>query len=247
MPRVQGDLVFIGDVHLDRDDPALEDFLRFLRALTGSASRIVLAGDLFQLWLGARELELPHQRAVVEALRRARGAGVVVRYLEGNRDFHLGKVYAGDAVDDSGDSGIVEEWGDRRLFAIHGDLANPEDRQYRAWRKVARSRALWLVFQALPRRRRLASALWLERRMRGSNPEFKRAFPEREVRAYAAGYLAQGHDAVVLGHFHLERDLAAVPPSPPGRIFVLPEWKESRRHLRVGSDGRMEFVDSLPG
>ena len=242
-----GDLVFVGDVHLDRDDRALESFVGFLDGLAGTASRIVLAGDLFQLWLGARDLELPHQRAVLEALRRLRRRGIVVRYLEGNRDFHLGPAYAGDALDDSSEGGLVERSGGRSLFAIHGDLANREDRRYRAWRRIARSRAAWALFRALPRRRRLETAQWLEERMRASNPEFKRAFPEKAVRAYAAGYLARGHDAVVLGHFHLEQDLVASAPSPPGRIFVLPEWKGSRRHLRVGEDGRMEFVDSGSG
>ncbi len=242
-----GDLVFVGDVHLDRDDPALGDFVGFLDGLAGTASRIVFAGDLFQLWLGARELEMPHQHTVLLALRRLRKRGVVIRYLEGNRDFHLGPEYAGDALDDSSDRGIVEIRGGRSLFAIHGDLANRQDRQYRAWRKIARSRAAWTIFRALPPGRRLKTATWLEERMRGSNPEFKRAFPEEAVRSYAADFLSRGHDAVVLGHFHVERDLVAFPPSPAGRIFVLPEWKGSRRHLRVGEDGRMRFVESGSG
>ena len=73
--------------------------------------------------------------------------------------------------------------------------------------------------------------------MRRSNARFKAAFPEAVVRRYAEGFLRQGHDAVVLGHFHVERAL-------DGRIFVLPEWKESRRHLRVSPDGEIGFADS---
>jgi UDP-2,3-diacylglucosamine pyrophosphatase LpxH len=90
----------------------------------------------------------------------------------------------------------------------------------------------------------MALAERLERGMRASNPEYKRAFPEDHVREYAAGFLRDGADVVVLGHFHVERDLTAQPPSPPGRIVVLPEWKTTRRHLRVGSDGVIEFVKS---
>lgn len=84
----------------------------------------------------------------------------------------------------------------------------------------------------------------LESRMRASNPAFKGWFPEQAVRDYAASFLARGHDALVLGHFHVERDLKALPPSPPGRILVLPEWKGSRRHLRVTPEGDIRFVDS---
>ena len=82
--------------------------------------------------------------------------------------------------------------------------------------------------------------------MRSSNVEFKQEFPEAAVRAYAGRFLEAGHDAVVLGHFHVERDLQ-VPASrdgKTGRILVLPEWKESRRHLRVAPDGAIDFVDS---
>jgi hypothetical protein len=31
---------------------------------------------------------------------------------------------------------------------------------------------------------------------------------------------------------------------PAGRILVLPEWKATRRHLRVGADGQIAFVDA---
>ena len=77
--------------------------------------------------------------------------------------------------------------------------------------------------------------------MRSSNLGFKREFPEQEVRAYAAPHLAAGNDVVVLGHFHVEKDLAC---DPAGRILVLPDWKSSRRHLEVRPGGAIRFVDS---
>jgi UDP-2,3-diacylglucosamine hydrolase len=236
-----GDLVFVGDVHLDRDDADLDRFLEFLDGLEPTVSRLVLAGDLFNLWIGRRELEQPHQTAVLERFERMRGAGVVVRYIEGNRDFRIGPAYAGKAVDDSTDRGVVERFGGRSLFAAHGDLANVRDRQYRAWRRIARSRLMWALFNLIPRTRRLRFAESLEARMRGTNLDYKKEFPEADVREYAAGFLAGGHDAVVLGHFHLERDLQARPPSAPGRILVLPEWKEGGRYLRVTGEGEIRF------
>jgi UDP-2,3-diacylglucosamine pyrophosphatase LpxH len=170
---------------------------------------------------------------------------MVVRYLEGNRDFRIRMGHEGDALDEATDRGIVERCGGTSVFAIHGDLANAADRRYRTWRRFARSRAAWGLFRLLPLRRRMAAAEALERGMRGSNLEFKRAFPESAVREYAAAILARGHDAVVLGHFHVERDLEAAPPSPPGRILVLPEWKGSRRHLRLESGGALRFEPSI--
>ncbi len=234
------DLVFIGDVHLDRDDPALDDFLAFLDRLAGSCARVVLMGDLFNLWIGRRELEQPHQAAVVERLHALRRRGIVVRYVEGNRDYRIADGYAGGPLDDAPVDGLVESWGGLRLFAIHGDLVNVADRQYRSWRRLSRSRFFWALFNAVPRGRRLKLAEDLESRMRSTNLEHKAAFPADAVRAYARPLLDGGHDAVVLGHFHVEKDL----PCGDGRVLVLPEWKGSRRHLRVSAGGEIAFVAS---
>ncbi|HEX6852068.1 MAG TPA: metallophosphoesterase [Candidatus Polarisedimenticolaceae bacterium] len=232
------DLVFIGDVHLDRDDPDLTAFLAFLEALVPTTERIVLMGDLFNLWIGSEELEQPHHRAVIDQLASMRRRGLVVRYLEGNRDYRVGARHAGGALEDASEEGFEERHAGRRLWCAHGDLVNVRDRQYRTWRRVSRSRAAWAVFSLVPRRRRLAFAESLERRMRGTNLGMKRAVPEELLRAYAAPRFAAGFDAVVLGHFHVELDVR----DEGKRILVVPEWKGSRRHLRVGADGTIAFV-----
>lgn len=239
-----GDLVFVGDVHLEEGDADLGAFLGFLDRIGERASRLVFMGDLFNLWIGRRELERPHHSAVVERLTALRNNGLVVRYIEGNRDYRIGPCYAGTAVDEATAEAIVEEFGGRRLVAVHGDLTNPADRQYRTWRRFSRSAAAWGLFHVLPRARRAALADSLERRMRSSNLEFKRAFPEKEARAYAAAMLGAGDDALVLGHFHVEKDIELEIAGRRQRVLVLPEWKGSRRHLRVGGDGTIEFVDS---
>jgi UDP-2,3-diacylglucosamine hydrolase len=231
------DLVFVGDVHLDRDDPDLPAFLAFLESLVPTTARLVLMGDLFNLWIGREELEQAHHRAVIEQLASMRRRGIVVRYLEGNRDYRVGIRHAGGALDDASEEGFEERQGGRRLWCAHGDLVNVRDRQYRAWRNASRSRGAWALFSLVPRGRRLALAESLERRMRGTNLDMKREVPEDLLRAYAAPRFAAGCDAVVLGHFHVERDLA----EGDRRILVLPEWKGSRRYLRVGADGRIAF------
>ena len=239
-----GDLVFVGDVHLDRDDRQLPPFLAFLERLGRTSRQIVLMGDLFNLWIGRAELEQPHQTAVIERLAELRGRGVAVRYLEGNRDYRIGPCYAGRAIDDAADRPIVERFAGKRIVAVHGDLANAEDRRYRAWRRVSRSRLAWLLFNLFPRALRLRLADSLEQRLRSSNKEFKSEFPEPIIRAYAARLLGPQDDALILGHFHIEKDLPPAPDGPRARILVLPCWKDHRRHLRVTPNGSIAFVDS---
>jgi UDP-2,3-diacylglucosamine hydrolase len=233
----------VGDVHLDRDDRELGAFLGYLRGLAEGAGRIVLMGDLFNLWIGAPALEQGHHREVVACLRALRAAGVEVHYLEGNRDYRIEHAHRGGAFDAVGIEGLREDWGGRAIWAAHGDLVNGRDVQYRSWRRLSRSAPVWWLFSAIPERRRFAIAETMERRMRSTNLEMKREFPEALVRAYAAPRLAAGDDAVVLGHFHTERELPAG-ADDRGRIFVLPEWKGSRRHLRVTAAGAMGFEDA---
>lgn len=241
--RSAEDLVFIGDVHLDRDDPDLASFLAYLRGLAKTARRIVFMGDLFNLWIASGELEQEHHRAVLACLADLRRQGVETHYVEGNRDYRVEQAHVGEAFDAAGGDGLDESWGGRRLYAAHGDLVNASDRQYRLWRLVSRSAAAWLVFSAVPRRRRFAIAESVERKLRTTNRQGKRAFPEAAVRRWAAPYLARGYDGLVLGHFHVEREIVHEAAGRSGRIFVLPAWKGSRRHLRVGGEGTIRFED----
>jgi UDP-2,3-diacylglucosamine hydrolase len=238
--RPGSDLVFIGDVHLDRDDPALAPFLALLRKLGEEAGRIVLIGDLFNLWIASPDLEERHHRDVVSCLTQLRASGTEVHYLEGNRDYRIASAHRGGAFDAVSDAGLPEDWGSRSIWAAHGDLVNKSDMQYRSWRAFSRSAVAWGLFSAIPRRRRFAIAESIERRMRDTNLGMKREFPEALVRDYAAPYLRREGSAVVLGHFHVEKEI----PSDRGRIFVLPEWKGSRRHLRVDTRGDMRFEDA---
>jgi len=231
-------------VHLDRDDPHLEPFLSFLDRLGRTSRRIIFLGDLFNLWLGRKELELPHQTAVLAKLRELRALGVGIGYVEGNRDYRIAPHYEGDAIDEASGAGLAEQQGGTRLFAAHGDLVNARDVRYRSWRAVSRSAPVWWLFNRLsaPRRVRLAESL--ERRLRVTNVAYKKEFPDSALREYAIGILSRGFDVVVLGHFHVERDIALGPSQPRGRVVVLPEWKGHRRHLEVDERGGAEFVDS---
>lgn len=239
-----GSLVFVGDVHLEQGDPAVDEFVSFLEGLSERCARLVLLGDLFNVWIGRRELEQPHQAAVVAQLARMRQQGIVVRYVEGNRDYRIDRGYVGSAFDDSSARRIVERFGGLTISVAHGDLANPADWQYRLWRAISRSAPFWALWSLQSKRRQVRTARSLEARMRGTNLAYKQRFPEAEVTRYAERILARGHDAVVLGHFHVEKDLQCAAPGGSGRLLVLPEWKGSRRHLQVDPDGAMRFVDS---
>jgi UDP-2,3-diacylglucosamine pyrophosphatase LpxH len=240
----------VGDAHLVAGEAeATAAFTRFLDGAPDRFERLVLVGDIFDLWLARPHLHEEHHVLVLAAVARAVAAGLPVDYVVGNRDFGVeslpGHPFARVAVVTLGSlpPRTAADW-----VAEHGDLVNEDDRQYRAWRSLARSRPVLGSFLRLPGRVGVPASQWLERRMRTTNLAWKRRFPTEHARRHAASLFARtGARFLVLGHFHQELRIAA----DAGEVIVLPDWKRSRRHAewlpsrRPGDAPTMEFAESL--
>ena len=179
---------------------------------------------------------------MIEALGRARDAGLPVDYAVGNRDYAV-ETYRGP-FDRVASETLAQPGGAPAWLAEHGDLVNDDDRQYRRWRTFSRSRPILGAYLALPGAVGLPLSQWLERRMRTSNLAYKRRFPAEHVGRRAGRLLGEtGARWLVLGHFHQELRQAV----QGGEALVLPDWKRSRRHLEWDPvAGTMEFKDSEP-
>lgn len=234
-------ILFLGDAHLRDDDPELDAFLRFLQDAPSRAAALYLMGDLFDLWIGSPAFLTDCHHRVLEALRRLRAAGMDLIYVEGNRDYRLGRLFENDPF-----RSVVRErteiaFGGRRIHLAHGDLVNRSDRQYRFWRRVAKGPVLLGALEALPdgAARRLARRL--ERDMAKTNRRHRVRFPEEECRRYALEVRRLGADMLVLGHFHEEMRRSYATEAGSIDVFVLPAWREGHRLLRMGEDGAIAF------
>ena len=244
MIRAEGTLALLGDAHLREGDPEVGAFVAFLDALPGRAAVLAILGDLFAAWIGRADLLRPHHEQVVEGLRRLAGRGVKVLYVEGNHDFFLRRLYGRGPFEVIAEEALELEWHGRRLHLAHGDLMNRHDRQYRAWRRVSKSRPFFGAFNLLPRATRLRIVEGLERRMATTNMEFRGGFPVNECLAYARPRIRTGTDAIVFGHFHDERRIDVAEGDRRGTVFVLPAWRDGHRYLRLASGVEAAFVSS---
>lgn len=241
----RGDAVaLLGDAHLRERDPEVGAFVAFLDRLPSDVGTLAIVGDLFAVWIGRPELQRAHHRQVVDALRRLRDRDCRVLYVEGNHDFFLSPLLAGDPFEAIAPRDLDLETDGRRLHLSHGDLMNRRDRQYRAWRALSKNRLTFAAFNLIPRAGRLRLADGLERGMARTNMEFRGGFPLAECLAYARPRVRAGADVIVFGHFHEERRIVIREEGRSGTVFVLPAWRAGHRYLRIDRDSAGAFVSA---
>lgn len=261
LPEVEleaGTLV-IADLHLDVEDgPSLDAFEEFLGRAAG-APRLVILGDLFEVWVGPAQTRTAGGRRVLGALARCAAGGTRVDVIPGNRDFLLDEHFeraSGGRVRRAGLLGrlpgaepsapqeeIPGTPGDRpeRVLLIHGDELATRDRAYQRLRRVLRSRPLTWLAPRLP----LFVSLAIARRLRRASTRAVQAkpAPEKALQPTAGAELAGLHGAgvVVCGHAHEFRD-EALPGG--GRWVVLDAFGGARDLLRVAGEGGLEALSS---
>ncbi|MEM7245937.1 MAG: hypothetical protein AAF533_11380 [Acidobacteriota bacterium] len=233
-------VAFIGDSHLLPDESSVPEFIEFLRTAPGRYSRLVLLGDIFDLWIARPAFHDDHHEEVLAAFHEAEQAGFPIDYTVGNRDYAV-ETLRPSPFDRVEPEVLAERPEQPRWLAEHGDLVNQDDRQYQGWRRFSRSRFVLGPVCCLPSFIGKPLSLWLERKMRTTNLAYKRRFPLEHVQRRAAAQFAEtGARHLVLGHFHEERHHEV----EGGEVWVLPDWKRSHRHLEWDGES-MRFAPSF--
>lgn len=218
-------VALVADAHLGGPGGASGPLVEQLLELPGKGCRrLVLLGDIFQVWMGSPHYETPEIRQVVPVLRRLREQGLRIDYVEGNRDFFLERSPYGELFDHLGAEVAFEHQGVRYL-AVHGDGLNERDRQYLFWRWISKSAPVRFVVFRMPVALAHRAMHSLEARLSRTNFKHKRSVPVEAIRRYGERRFAEGHDVLLLGHFHTEQRIDAV----GGEIRLLDSWFNSRR------------------
>ena len=218
-------IALIADAHLGGPGGAAGPLIAQLEALPAQGCRrLILMGDLFQAWVGFPRFETADVAAVVAALRRLRAQGIEIDYVEGNRDFFLeGSPYA--AAFDRIGTETAFEIGGVRYLAVHGDGLNERDWKYLFWRWLSKSVAVRFLVKNVPRRLAHHMVHSTEQRLSQTNFKHRAAVPEAAIRRYAERRLAEGHDVLLLGHFHEPHAWKV----RGGEVRLLDAWFNSRR------------------
>lgn len=234
--------VVVADAHLDGFNEVLRQFLTFLISLSErSVHTLYILGDLFTIWLGTPRLQRAYQQPVLEALQTLKTQGMVIKYVEGNRDYFLSPHYVDAPFAEIASEYTCEVIGTRSFYFSHGDLVNVRDKQYRLWRKISRNRILYAGFNYFPRFLAMRLVNFLEYTFRGTNQKHKATFPAEICATYARHVLQTGHDVVILGHFHEARQQEFLLENRRKYLYVLPAWKDTPTYLQISEQGDVEF------
>ena len=196
-PLEAGTLV-IGDLHLDpAGEPRIEEFVEWLRRVR--APRLIVLGDLFEVWVGPAQARLPGAALVLGGLSAWTAGGAGLDVIPGNRDFLLGPVFeqlTGAQLFPDGYVAALPD-SDASLLLLHGDELCTLDHAYQRMKRLLRSGPM----RALAKRTPLPVARWAAGRLRSASTRAvaRKPAPEKAMQADACRALAAkaGADVVV--------------------------------------------------
>lgn len=149
-------ILFVSDVHLEGlDDPRQRVFVEWLEEKAPSLSRLVIGGDLFDLWvgfkgIGFKDVGYHHYFSVLEALRKFKKQGIEIDYIEGNHDFFLGPFFTDVLQANVFEREAIYYLNGLKVSVIHGDLLNERQTGYRCLRSFLRSVLFQAVLRTVP-------------------------------------------------------------------------------------------------
>ena len=236
---------FLSDLHLidDQDEKSLR-LLRALETLSPRAERWVLLGDIFDSWIADHDYFLQKHSKVVSKLLELCRSGIEIHFFEGNHDLHLKEFWEVRHGIQVHPERANFEWHGKRVRCEHGDLMNPEDKNYLRLRHFLRRPFVRRGIFALPGTFVGAVA---EGWSATSRKRTSKSSPERTERirkmmhTYAIKEAAgRSFDYLITGHTHT-RDEFVIPGS--AAIFLnLGTWLEKPQVLELDSRSH-RFID----
>lgn len=198
------------DLHLQNPlDPLYPLFLKALNAPQNELDAVVLAGDIFDLFVGKNEHFYRENRDFFSQIETLVKRNVHVYYIEGNHDFHLQEKFTSHGIRLHDESIVLSFMNQKKIFIAHGDLVDLSDDGYLRLRTFFRSSAVkWLV-NHLP----IKAVTFVADRLSREPAARTHELPENWLEAdrsrlrsifhdFARQKNQQGYDYVVLGHCH---------------------------------------------
>ncbi|WP_375753508.1 UDP-2,3-diacylglucosamine diphosphatase [Vibrio sp. HN007] len=142
--------LFISDLHLTPSQPDITHcFMAFMENEAIHADALYVLGDLFEFWVGDDDNN-PFNQKIKQAFKSLTSKGVPCYFIQGNRDFLVGKRFGketGMTILD--EVSVIDLYGEKTLI-LHGDTLCIDDHKYLAYREKVHQPWLQWVYNRLP-------------------------------------------------------------------------------------------------
>ncbi len=204
---------FISDVHLamkvkGNEQVRRNELFSLLDQVRTEQATLIIVGDFFDFYFEWGSVIIEEYRGVYQKLAELTQAGIEIHYIAGNHDFWLGAFLKNELGIIIHLDPVEIELNDHRFFCIHGDGLAKDDRAYRVFRRIIRSRTSTFLFRWLVPP---AMGKWLAEKVSYTSRTLTEdtlhdlnALIDENVE-YARTVFAEGVDFFVTGHIHLPR------------------------------------------
>jgi len=210
--------IIVADSHIDNNNASA--FFAMLAEVAKSDYDIIFLGDIFELWLGLNRYEEQMHKDFLSWCSKEK-KNRTVGFIEGNHEFYVAKNRKEYFSWCSCDFSYVFE---NNIFA-HGDGVNQDDLNYLKFRKISNSKLSEFIFKYIPFGKRIVHSLRVK--MKSTNLEHKKYFPEDKVLDYAKSAINDNIKNIFLGHFHQQFETKI----DDKNIIVLPAWQTNQEVL----------------
>jgi len=222
-----GRLWVASDIHLGPDTPhTAAAFHAFLHDARKKADALILAGDIFDAWIGddvALASQEPWLKEALHALQLT-AARMPLWLGHGNRDFlmgdtlarHLGAGILPDQILLDTDAGPV--------LLAHGDQYCLADAGYQRFRRMVREPAVQQGFLHLPRSIRQRIASWARKRSMAANRYKSKEIMDVTPAAVARALRSVSARTLIHGHTHRPGTHQFELDGRQVQRVVLPDW-----------------------
>ena len=217
-------LSVVSDLHIQGpEDPIYSRLLHLIGGSSGEGDVVVLAGDIFDLFVGDKPLFLERYRDFLSASRAALERGVQIHYVEGNHDFMLRDAFRGMDGFFVHSQDVSLQLDQTRFFIAHGDLVDHADVAYLLLRQFFRSVAMQTFVRFTPGRVLDLIGKSSSRYSRTANRPDMPTHPRQRsaFHAFACARIREGYDFVILGHSHDADESSLAVDGRKGRYYNL--------------------------
>ncbi len=142
--------IFISDLHLTSSRPDITHcFFEFMSNEAVHTDALYVLGDLFEFWIGDDD-NSPFNQTIKAAFKELTDSGVPCYFIQGNRDFLIGKRFAAETRITLLEEVCAIDLYDERAVILHGDTLCTDDVSYQVYRAKVHQPWLQWLYNRLP-------------------------------------------------------------------------------------------------